>query len=215
VAPGQNVIVILSDGNVNGSDQYMKKVDTSLGMMASTFTVTTTTPSDIPISGTAVTYPSGVGGCGQAVQEAQIARASTLQTSIFVISFGSPITGSWNPSNINLTGISASTFVNNVINPSNCPSDQDAFFVAFKSTAHGTLPTSNNVSFTPNISPCQTDKDLATPDTPEIVYFYSDTMGASSNVCPSTSGLGSLSQIFAAIVGELPHIPRLVPVGTT
>src|ERR1035437_5324092 len=50
VAPGQNVIVILSDGNVNGSDQY-KKVDSSLGMMASTFTVTTTPPSDIPITG--------------------------------------------------------------------------------------------------------------------------------------------------------------------
>lgn len=216
VAPGQNVIVILSDGNVNGSDQYNNVQ--SLGMMASTFSVTTTPPSDIPISGTAVTYPSGVGGCGQAVQEAQIARASTLQTSIFVISFGSPITGSWNPSP-SLT-VNSTNLVN-IINNSACPSDQDAFFTAFKSNAYGTLPTKingasyTNLSFTPNISPCQTDKDIATPDTSEIVYFYSDTMGASSNVCPSTSGLGSLSKIFAAIVGELPHIARLVPIGTT
>jgi Flp pilus assembly protein TadG len=210
VAPGQNVIVILSDGNVNGSDQYNKVQ--SLGMMASTFTVTTTPPSDIPISGTAVTYPSGVGGCGQAVQEAQIARASTLQTSIFVVSYGSPITGSWNPSP-SLT-VNSSNLIQ-IINNSACPSDQDAFFTTFVKTAKGTLPTSNNVSYTPNISPCQTAKDLATPDTSDIVYFYSDTMGASSNVCPSTSGLGSLSKIFAAIVGELPHIPRVVPVGTT
>jgi Flp pilus assembly protein TadG len=209
VAPGQNVIVILTDGNVNGSDQYNKVQ--SLGMMASTFTVTTTPPSDIPISGTAVTYPSGVGGCGQAVQEAQIARASTLQTSIFVVSYGSPITGSWNPKN---STVNSSNLVQ-IINDSACPSDQNAFFTTFVKTAKGTLPTSKNVSFTPNISPCQTAKDLATPDTPEIVYFYSDTMGASSNVCPSTSGLGSLSKIFAAIVGELPHIPRVVPVGTT
>jgi hypothetical protein len=217
VAPGQNVIVILSDGNVNGSDQY-KNVNSSLTMMGSTFTLTTTPPSDIPISGAYVNYPSGVGGCGQAVQEAQIARASALQTSIFVVSYGSPITGSFNPTP-SLT-INSGNMVN-IINNSACPSDQDAFFTAFKSNAHGTLPLTingkayTNLSFTPNISPCQTAKDLATPDTSEIVYFYSDTMGASSGVCPSTSGLGSLSKIFAAIVGELPHVPRVVPVGTT
>jgi hypothetical protein len=214
VALGQNVIVILTDGNVNGSDQYTN-VDSALTMFGQSFSLSASSPpADVPISGTAVTYPSGVGGCGQAVQEAQIARASALQTSIFVVSYGSPITGSWNPSGVNLTGISANNFVN-VVNASACPSDQDAFFVAFKSTAHGTLPTSNNVSFMPNISPCQTAKDLATPDTSRIVYFYSDTQGATSGVCPSTSGLGSLKQIFASIVGELPHIPRLVPVGTT
>ena len=210
VAAGQNVIVILSDGNVNGSDQY-KKVDSSLGMMASTFTLTTTPPSDIPISGTAVTYPSGVGGCGQAVQVAQAARASALQPSIFVVSYGSSIKGSWNPSGSTVN----STNLVNIINASACPSDQNAFFTTFVKTAKGTLPTSTNVSFKPNISPCTTAQDLATPDTSKIVYFYSDTMGATSGVCPSTSGLGSLKQIFAAIVGELPHIPRVVPFGTT
>jgi Flp pilus assembly protein TadG len=222
VAPGQSVIVVLSDGNVNGSDQYAN-VDSALTMFGQTFSESASSPpADVPISGTAVTYPSGVGGCGQAVQEAQIARASSLKTSIFVVSYGSPITGSWNP---NGTTISSGNMVD-IINASNCPADQDGFFNTFKktvgtSTGHGTLPNPNppaappNLSYTPNISPCTTDQDIATPNTAEIVYFYSDTMGATSGVCPSVSGLGSLNKIFAAIVGELPHIPRVVPVGTT
>jgi hypothetical protein len=216
VAVGQSVMVILTDDNVNGSDQY-QNVDAALTMMA-----TTSTTWDNPDSSGHVDYPSGVGGCGQAVQMAQAARASTLQTSIFVIDFGSSIVGNWNPSG---STINSGNMVN-IINASNCPSDQDGFFNTFKKTVgtsigHGTLQNPNppaappNLSYTPNISPCTAAQDLATPNTAKIVYFYSDTQGATSGACPSASTLGSLKQIFAAIVGELPHKPRLIPVGTT
>ncbi len=216
VAVGQNVMVILTDGNVNGSDQY-KNVDSSLKMMGSTFSVSASSPpADVPITGTSVTYPSGVGGCGQAVQEAQAARASTLQTSIFVLAYGSPTVGNWNPTNLTVN----STNMVNIINNSNCPSDQDAFFVTFKSTAHGTLPTSNNVSYVKNITPCATAQGLATPNKAAtqyagaITYFYSDTQGAASGACPSAAAVGSMASIFKAIAGSLPRPPRLIPNGS-
>jgi Flp pilus assembly protein TadG len=230
VAPGQNVIVILTDGDVNASDQYMN-VKPAMTIMAgapyNTNTASTTTPADFPISpATSVTYPSGVGGCGQAVQVAQAARASTLQTSIFVVAYGSPTSRGWNLDNLtvssgNVEDIMSGVTGNGVTKPSHCPTDQDAFFTTFKTATtgvHGTLPTSNNVSYihTPtNITPCQTAQGIATPDTDKVIYFYADNMNASTGTCASNSGLTSLKQIFAAIVGELPHIPRVVPIGTT
>ncbi len=217
VALGQNVMIILTDDNVNGSDQYVH-VNSGLTMFQSPFSESASSPpADVPITGSYVTYPSGVGGCGQAVQEAQVARASALQTSIFVLAYGSPTTGSWNPNGLSLT----SNNLVNIVNASNCPSDQDAFFAAFKTGAHGTLPTSNNVSYKPNISPCTAATDLATPNkpatqtTPAITYFYSDTQGATSGACPSAAPIGSMASIFQAIAGSLPRPPRLIPAGTT
>jgi hypothetical protein len=232
VAPGQNVIVMLTDGDSNASDQY-KGLNTNLNLMASSFSVTATgpsyiptLPSDIPITtaGTYVTYPSGVGGCGQAVQVAQAARASTLQTSIFVVAYGALMTGEWNPlgtalTSGNIDGIMGGTGTSQ----SHCDSDQDAFFTAFKTTGGngGTLPTTihgvtyTNLSYQQDISPCTTAQQIASPNTSTVIYFYSDTMAGTSGTCPSTSTLSSLDQIFSAIVGELPHVPRVVPNGTT
>jgi hypothetical protein len=229
VALGQNVIVILTDGDSNASDQY-KTLNADMNLMASSFSVTAsspsyipTAPSDIPMTtaGTYVTYPSGVGGCGQAVQVAQAARASTLQTSIFVVAYGALMTGEWNPlgtalTSGNIDGIMGGTGASQ----SHCDSDQDAFFTAFKTTGKGTLPTTihgvtyTNLSYKPNISPCTTAQEIASPNTSTIVYFYSDTMSGTSGTCPSTSTLTTLHQIFSAIVGELPHVPRIVPNNT-
>jgi Flp pilus assembly protein TadG len=203
VATGQNVMIIFTDANVNGSDQYA-------GLLGSSLMYS----SGLSENGL---YPSGVGGCGQAVQEATVAKSSTLQTSIFVLAYGSPTVGNWNPSGTYLN----SNSIASIVNASNCPSDQNAFFVAFnKSAGHGgTLTSSTNVSSQPNISPCTTAQDLATPNkaatetAPAIIYFYSDTQGGVGG-CPSAAPVGSMASIFQAIAGSLPRPPRLIPAGT-
>jgi Flp pilus assembly protein TadG len=231
VGLGQNVIVILTDGDVNASDQY-KNVDTSMTEMASTFSVTATAPnyiptlpSDIPITttGTHVSYPSGVGGCGQAVEAAEAARASSLQTSIFVVAYGALTTGSWNPAGKTINSTNMDDIISGTGNSSHCPADQDGFFTDFKTTGGhgGTLPTKihnvtyTNLSYKPNISPCTTAQQIASPNTSTVTYFFSDTMAGTAGTCSSTSTLTTLKDIFKAIVGELPHVPRLVPNGTT
>lgn len=230
---GQNVIVILTDGDSNASDQY-KNVDSRMTEMASTFSVTAsgpsyipTLPSDIPITttGTHVSYPSGVGGCGQAVEVAEAARASALHTSIFVVAYGALMSGSWNPAGTTINYNNMDGIMGGSGTSSHCPADQDGFFTDFKTSGGhgGTLPTKihnvtyTNLSYQPNISPCTTAKLIASPDTSTVTYFYSDTMNGTQGTCSSskTSSFTTLKQIFTAIVGELAHVPRLVPNGTT
>jgi len=203
VALGQNVMVILTDGNVNGTDQYAGLIGSSLMYSSG-------------LSENGI-YPSGVGGCGQAVQMATAAKGSALQTSIFVVAYGSPNVGAWNPNGLPVN----SSNIYSIILASNCPADQDGFFTTFKSTAGhgGTLTSATNVSSEKNISPCATAQKLASPNkaatstSNAVIYFYSDDMGASSG-CPSAAAPGSLSTIFQSIAGSIPRPPRLIPNGS-
>jgi hypothetical protein len=143
-------------------------------------------------------YPSDVGDCGQAVVAGQTARNNG--TLIFAIAYGSPATGSfsWNPND-------ASDSINNA----GCPTDQNSFFSAFH--------LGSNVSAYPNISPCQTMKDIASPDTAQIQFFYSDYNQSGSNsqcYSPNADSPTGLSDIFGDIGGSLSHA-RLIPDGTT
>ena len=142
-------------------------------------------------------YPSGVGDCGQEVVAANTAKGDGTQ--IFAIAYGSPSTGvfSWNPND-------PSDSVNN----SGCPTDQDSFFSAFH--------LGSNVSARQNIAPCQAMKEIASPDTATIQYFYADSLVAGSDSgCTSTvaDSPGGLNDIFASIVGSLSKA-RLVPDNT-
>jgi len=205
VANGQSVIVILTDGNINGSDQYHYANSSFPDMF---------TDSTLKDDGV---YPSGVGGCGQSVQQAAVAKGSALQTSVFVIAYGALTKGVWNPNGKNLSGISYDD-LQTVVSSSNCPSDQDAFFVAFKT--HGSLTSTANVSTEPNKSPCQVTQDMAStfdPNYPKRVYFYSDSQGVTgSTACSSAnaSNVTSLSQIFQAITSTF-SAPRLIPISKT
>jgi hypothetical protein len=213
VALGQNIMVILTDGNVNGSDQYGK-----IGGVSTMAPPVPAAPTwDGNAAGDKVNYPSGVAGCGQAVQVAQAARASALKTSIFVVAYGAPTAGSWNPGKVAIK----SSNVYDMWVAGSCPDDQDQFFKDFVNTKYGTLLTNKNVSFMPNISPCTTAQDIATPDkaatatSNAIIYFYSDNQGGGAGTCPSAFPPGSLSQIFKTIAGSVPRPPRLIPAGTT
>jgi hypothetical protein len=142
-------------------------------------------------------YPSGVGDCGQEVVAANTAKGDGTQ--IFAIAYGSPNTGvfNWNPND-------PSDSVNNA----GCPTDQNSFFSAFHLGA--------NVSAYPNIAPCQAMKDIASPDTAMIQYFYSDSLVAGSNSgcsSPLADSPGNLQDIFASIVGSLSKA-RLIPDNT-
>jgi hypothetical protein len=142
-------------------------------------------------------YPSGVGDCGQEVVAANTAKADGTQ--IFAIGYGSPATGSfsWNPNDIS-----------DSINNAGCPTDQNSFFSTFHLGA--------NVSARPNIAPCQAMKDMASPDTSTIQYFYSDSVVAGSDSgCYSAvpDSPGNLNDIFASIVGSLSKA-RLIPDNT-
>jgi len=142
-------------------------------------------------------YPAGDGDCGQEVAAASVAKGDGTQ--IFSIAYGSPAAGSfsWNPND-------PSDSVNNA----GCPTDQDSFFSAFHLGA--------NVSAYPNISPCQAMKDMASPDTAAIQYFYSDYLQSGSNsTCYSsvTDSPANLNDIFASIVGSLSKA-RLIPNNT-
>jgi len=142
-------------------------------------------------------YPSGVGDCGQEVQAASVAKGDGTQ--IFSIAYGSPSTGSfvWNPND-----------TSDSVNNAGCPTDQNSFFSAFHLGA--------NVSAYPNISPCQAMKDMATPDTAAIQYFYSDSVvSGSDSGCYSAvpASPGTLKDIFASIVGSLSKA-RLIPNNT-
>lgn len=137
-------------------------------------------------------YPSDVGDCGQAVTAAQYAKNQGTQ--IFSIAYGAMTTGSF--------------LGNSNINGSGCPTDNDAFF----STEH----LGSNKSSYPNISPCQTMEDIASPDTALVQYFYSDynQSGSYSTCYPSnTASPAALTDIFASIVGNLSKA-RLIPDNT-
>jgi Flp pilus assembly protein TadG len=142
-------------------------------------------------------YPAGDGDCGQEVAAAGVAKGDGTQ--IFTIAYGSPAAGSfsWNP---NDPGDS--------VNNAGCPTDQDSFFTAFH--------LGSNVSAYPNISPCQAMKDMASPDTAAIQYFYSDyNQSGSNSTCYSsvTDSPSNLNDIFASIVGSLSKA-RLIPDNT-
>ncbi|MGD0628884.1 MAG: pilus assembly protein TadG-related protein [Terracidiphilus sp.] len=142
-------------------------------------------------------YPAGDGDCGQEVVAATTAKGDGTQ--IFTIAYGSPATGtfSWNP---NDPGDS--------VNNAGCPTDQDSFFSAFH--------LGSNVSAYPNIAPCTAMKDMASPDTAAIQYFYSDYLQSGSNsTCYSsvTDSPTNLTDIFASIVGSLSKA-RLIPDNT-
>jgi hypothetical protein len=137
------------------------------------------------------TYPSDVGDCGQAIMAAQYARGQGTQ--IFSIAYGSMTTGSFSSSNVNGSG---------------CPTDQDGFFSQYH--------LGGNKSSYPNISPCQTMEDIASPDNALTQYFYSDynQSGSYSTCYPSnTNSPASLTDIFASIVGNLSKA-RLIPDNT-
>ena len=142
-------------------------------------------------------YPSGVGDCGQEVVAANAAKADGTQ--IFTVGYGSPSAGSfsWDPHDIS-----------DSINNAGCPTDQDSFFSVF-----GLGP---NVSAYPNISPCQALKDMASPDSGLVQYFYSDSVVAGSDSgCYSavSDSPGNLNDIFASIVGSLSKA-LLIPYNT-
>jgi Flp pilus assembly protein TadG len=174
-----NVMILLSDGNPNGSTRYA-------GVSNQFFVVKNPSASGV--------YPSDVGDCGQAVMAATSAKgAGTL---IFSIAYGSPATGSftWNPYD-----------VSGSINNAGCPTDQDSFFKAFS--------LGSNVSSYPNISPCQTMKDIASPSTATTQFFYSDYNQSGSNsqcYSPYSDAPTGLKDIFAAITGRLTQ-GRLIP----
>ena len=149
-----------------------------------------------PPSATGI-YPSDVGDCGQSVVAAQTAKSAG--TLIFAIAYGSGATGNFNW-NVNDPYDS--------VNNANCPTDQNSFFTAFG--------LSSNKSAYPNISPCQTMMDIASPDTAGIEFFYSDyNQSGSNSTCYASGGSpAGLSDIFAAIGGSLSHA-RLIPDGTT
>ena len=139
-------------------------------------------------------YPSDVGNCGQAVTAATTAKGDG--TLIFAIAYGSPATGSfsWNPRD-----------PYGSINSAGCPTDQDSFFSAFGLGA--------NVSANPNISPCQTMMDIASPSTAVTQFFYSDYNQSGSNsqcYSPYSDSPTGLKDIFAAITGRLTQ-GRLIP----
>jgi hypothetical protein len=136
------------------------------------------------------TYPSQVGDCGQAIVAANTAKANN--TLIFSIAYGSAATGKW---------------IAGDVNDSNCPTDQNGFFQ--------TYGLGSNVSSYPNISPCQTMKDIATPDTSLVQFFWSDPSAPGGDPgCTSASGSTALNDAFASIVGSLTKA-RLIPDGTT
>jgi len=141
-------------------------------------------------------YPSDVGDCGQSIVAAQTAKADG--TLIFAIAYGAPAAGyfNWNPND-----------ETDSINNGNCPTDQNSFFTAFH--------LGSNVSSYPNISPCQTMKDIASPDTNLVQFFWSDySVAPSSTNCYSADGAADgLNDIFAAISGSLSQA-RLIPDGT-
>jgi Flp pilus assembly protein TadG len=142
-------------------------------------------------------YPAGAGDCGQEVVAANAVKA--LGTQVFTVAYGSPASGSftWNA---NDPGDS--------VNNAGCPTDQDSFFSAFHLGA--------NVSAYPNISPCQAMKDMASPDTAAIQYFYSDyNQSGSNSQCYSANSDSptGLTDIFASIVGSLSKA-RLIPDNT-
>jgi hypothetical protein len=137
-------------------------------------------------------YPSDVGDCGQAVVAAGAAKQTG--TLIYAVAYGSPDAGSftWN-----------SNDVSDSINNAGCPTDQSSFF----STFH----LGSNVSAYPNISPCQTMKDIAS--TPIDTYFYSDYNQSGSNsqcYSPNEENATALADIFATIAGDLTKA-RLIP----
>jgi Flp pilus assembly protein TadG len=138
------------------------------------------------------TYPSDVGDCGQAVVAGNYAK--TNGTLVFAIAYGAS-------TNAN--------FIQGDVNDSNCPTDQTTFFTTYN--------LGSNKSSYPNISPCQTMKDIATPDTTDIQFFYSDyNQSGSNSTCQSTraNAAVALNDIFASIVGNLSKA-RLIPDGTT
>jgi len=141
-------------------------------------------------------YPSDVGDCGQAVTAAGTAKGDG--TLIFAIAYGSPATGSfsWNPRD-----------PAGSINSAGCPTDQNSFFSAFNLGA--------NVSQYPNISPCQTMMDIASPSTATTQFFYSDYNQSGSNsqcYSPYSDSPTGLNDIFATITGRLTQ-GRLIPDG--
>lgn len=137
-------------------------------------------------------YPSYVGDCGQEVLAANYAVGQG--TSVFAIAYGAQTVGKW---------------VSGNINGSNCPTDQDGFFTTYSLGA--------NVSTSPNISPCQALKNMASPpDSTGQQYFYSDyNQSGSNSQCYSanSSSPTSLGGIFAAIGSGLSGA-RLVPNNT-
>jgi len=130
-----------------------------------------------------------VGDCGQAVVAGQAVKAAGSR--IFAIAYGAAATGSW-------TGN---------VDSSNCPTDQNGFFQQYR--------LGSNVSAYPNISPCQTMEDIASPNTLAVQYFYSDptSPGGDPN-CTSPSGATPLNDAFIAITASLNH-SRLIPSGLT
>jgi hypothetical protein len=93
------------------------------------------------------------------------------------------------------------------VDSSNCPTDQNGFFSQYH--------LGSNVSTYPNISPCQTLKDIASPDTALVQYFYSDpTAPGGDPNCTSASGATALNDAFAAITASL-NRSRLIPNGLT
>jgi len=135
------------------------------------------------------TYPSYVGDCGQEVSAANYAVSQG--TAVYTIAYGAQTVGQWIAGNIN---------------GSNCPTDQDGFF-----TTYGL---GSNVSTSPNISPCQALKNMASPpDSTGTQYFYSDyNQSGSNSQCYSSNSESptSLSGIFAAIGSGMSGV-RLIP----
>jgi len=97
-----NIMVILSDGDSNVSNQYAGSGNQFF------------TPGSYNETGQ---YPSDVGDCGQEVVAAGVAK--TAGTLVYTVAYGSPATFVWayDPNNLS-----------NTINNSTCPTDANGFF---------------------------------------------------------------------------------------
>ncbi len=138
-------------------------------------------------------YPSYVGECGQAVDAANAIKAFDQSVQIFTVGYGSSTS-----SNVPYyTYIGSGKHQQKQSHPGNCASDVGA-------GQH------------PNISPCETLREIASDSQHFFSDYYDPTNGGANTGCQAAGPaetITSLSSIFKLISSYL-YSARLIPVGT-
>ncbi len=130
-------------------------------------------------------YPSSVDQCQQAILAAQAAQ--NAGTTVYAVAFDSESDGCAVQAPRGQTSVTVT----------------DTSLIASATSGNTALSLST-------LTPCITMKNMASPSTSSISYFYADTSSASSGCTDSAHTVGTISDIFSAISATFTN-PRLLP----
>jgi Flp pilus assembly protein TadG len=156
---------------------------------SSKFPSTSASPSADGYSGTAMTstgvYPSVTDQCQQAITAAQ--NANTAGTKVYTVAFNSESDGCA----VSGSGVTVT----------------DTSLTATATSGQPALSLST-------LTPCIVMKNMASPSTATMSYFYADTSSASSGCTDTAHTTGTIANIFDAIAATFTS-PRLLPNNAT